>query len=107
MNNQFGLPQHAMDALIQVFRSTPEIETVILFGSRAKGCFKEASDIDLCLIAPHLTLRQQLQIENQIDDLLLPWKVDLITKHRIDNQDLLDHINRVGRIIYKRCPKKE
>lgn len=69
---------------------------VILFGSCAKGAYRPGSDIDLCLDAPGLTLTQQLEIETRLDDLLLPWKIDLVLMHEIDNPALLDHIRRVG-----------
>ena len=54
------------------------------------------------------TARKVLDIEsqaiaelgNRIDDLLLPWKVDLSLRHKIDNPDLLAHIDRVGVIFY-------
>jgi uncharacterized protein len=37
-----------------------------------------------------------LKIENEIDDLLLPYKVDLSLFHQIDNPSLIEHIQRVG-----------
>ena len=41
-------------------------------------------------------------MESQIDELLLPWMVDLSLKDRIDNPALLDHIARVGLPFYER-----
>ncbi len=41
-------------------------------------------------------------MESQIDELLLPWMVDLSLKDRIDNPALLDHIARVGLTFYER-----
>jgi len=60
------------------------------------------SDIDLSIEAESLGLTDLLSIENRIDDLLLPWKLDLSLLHQIDNPALLDHIRRVGVIFYKR-----
>jgi len=37
-----------------------------------------------------------------IDDLLLPWKVDLALQHTIENPELLGHIERVGVPVYER-----
>lgn len=47
-----------------------------------------------------------MAIENQIDDLLLPWTVDLSLLHHIDNPELIDHIRRIGTPFYSRpaCP---
>jgi predicted nucleotidyltransferase len=96
MKPAFGLPPEAIAALNGVFAKYPAIEQVVLYGSRAKGNEKPGSDIDLTLIAPTLGLSDLLKIENEIDDLLLPYKVDLSLRHLIENKDLLDHIARVG-----------
>lgn len=92
-----GLPAEAIRQILAVLGDYPEIERVILFGSRAKGNFRPGSDIDLCLDAPALDLARQLQIETRLDDLLLPWKIDLVQKRLIDSPALLAHIERVGR----------
>jgi hypothetical protein len=43
-----------------------------------------------------MSFSELLKLESEIDDLLLPYKVDLSLKHQIDNQELLEHIERVG-----------
>ncbi len=40
------------------------------------------------------------RLDGEIDDLLLPWKVDIALRHQIENPDLLAHIDRVGIAIY-------
>lgn len=90
----------------KVFAEFQEIETAILYGSRAKGNYKPGSDIDLVLTAPELSLKDLLKIENQLDELLLPWKIDLSLLHQISNPDLIDHINRFGIVFYKKKYKK-
>ncbi len=95
-----GLPEYAVEKICEIFRDYPQIRRVILYGSRAMGTYRSGSDIDLCIEADSLALTELLSIENRIDDLLLPWKLDLSLLHQIDNQDLLDHIRRVGVIFY-------
>lgn len=96
MSARFGLPGHVVEQLCKVFQGYPEIERVLVYGSRAKGNYRPGSDIDLSLIAPAMAFEVLLQIENRIDDLLLPWMVDLSLLHQVDNPDLVEHINRVG-----------
>lgn len=96
---RIGLPQHALARLLSVLDAYPEIERVILFGSRAKGNFRPGSDIDLCVVAPLLSLSRRLALENALDDLLLPWKVDLIPWEEIDHPDLRSHIQRCGLLL--------
>lgn len=98
-----GLPAHAVAALRGVFSQYPEIRRVILYGSRAMGRYREGSDIDLCIETEALGLKELLAIETAIDDLLLPWKIDLSLLHMIDNPDLLGHIRRVGVNFYDRA----
>lgn len=99
----FGLPLQAVEKLRTVFAHWPLIATVWIYGSRAKGCHRQGSDIDLTLEAPGMSLADLLKLENEIDDLLLPWMVDLSLRDRIDNADLLDHISRVGQVFYRRA----
>lgn len=101
-NTPFGLPQSVVDKITTVFRNDTLIRRVIIYGSRAIGNYRPGSDIDLCIDSDNMTLTQLFKIENQIDDLLLPWTVDLSLKNRIDNQNLLDHINHVGVIFYSK-----
>lgn len=102
VENRYGLPAYAVNSLNAVFGAWPQIDRVILYGSRAKGNYRPGSDIDLCIQGVELTLPDLLAIENRIDDLLLPWKVDLSLIHKIDNPALLEHIKRVGSIFYER-----
>ncbi len=100
--SRFGLPLHAVEKLCAVFRAYPQVERVILYGSRAKGNYRVGSDIDLTVEGEGLSLAQLLAMESQIDELLLPWMVDLSLKDHIDNPALLDHIARVGLTFYER-----
>lgn len=98
----YGLPPQVLERLNAVFRAWPQIDRVILYGSRAKGSFRTGSDIDLCLEANSMQIEDLLKLSGEIDDLLLPWKVDLAVKHTIENPDLLAHIERVGVPVYQR-----
>lgn len=91
-----GLPEHVIHKILGILADYPAIEQVILYGSRAKGNYRSGSDIDLCLQAPTLQFSQQLEIENRLDDLLLPWKIDLTLQHNIENPALQEHIERAG-----------
>ena len=78
----------------------PSIEQAILYGSRAKGMFRNGSDIDLTLKGDNITHRELAHIENELDDLLLPYKIDLSLFRQIDNHNLIEHIERVGVVFY-------
>lgn len=94
-----GLPARAADRMRAVFASHPAVEQVILFGSRAKGNHKPASDIDLALTGP-VNFSEIARIDWELDDLLLPWEIDLVQFDGITNPDLREHITRVGQTFY-------
>ncbi|WP_240699376.1 nucleotidyltransferase domain-containing protein [Spirosoma sordidisoli] len=84
----FGLPDSATMALQQIFKRYPQVDRAILYGSRAKGNYHTGSDIDLCLEGSKLTMSILYNIENEIDDLLLPYTIDISIKHYIQKQTL-------------------
>ena len=64
------------------------------------GNFKPGSDIDLTLFGKSVDSEVLADIANAIDDLLLPYVVDLSAHSMLDNQALIDHIDRVGVAFY-------
>lgn len=102
LDKTFGLPESAIAQINAVFAQHPEIEKALLYGSRAKGNYREGSDIDLTLLGSALTYSILLQVETEIDDLLLPYLMDISLFSHIDNPDLVDHIERVGVVFYRR-----
>lgn len=93
----FGLKNSAWIRLRGIFASCAAVDEVLLYGSRAKGNFKPGSDINLTLKGDHLDLKQLNKLSLEIDELLLPYTIDLSILRHIRNQDLLDHIGRVGK----------
>jgi predicted nucleotidyltransferase len=91
-----GLSAAASERLLAVLAAEPAVRGVWLYGSRAMGRQRSGSDIDLTLIGETLEHRHLLQLLTAIDDLLLPWNVDLSLQADL-SEDLLDHIRRVGR----------
>lgn len=98
----FGLPEHAVESIRAVFRAHPDIEEVILYGSRAKGNCDHGSDIDLACRGNGLTQSKLNGIRHELDELLLPYSIDLSSLESISNTELLDHIARVGIVFYQR-----
>ena len=91
----YGISQNALDKIKAVLFSMQGVEQAVLYGSRAKGNFKEGSDIDLT-VKGNLTYDDLVKMSVNLDDLNLPWKIDISLYSQIKNKDLLDHIDRVG-----------
>nr|WP_238336626.1 nucleotidyltransferase domain-containing protein [Vibrio sp. S12_S33] len=76
--------------------SNPLVERAWVFGSRALGTFKESSDIDIALEGKALTLNEIALMLDTLDQSSLPYKVDLLIKHKITSPELLAHIEQHG-----------
>lgn len=96
----FGLTIATIQAIQGVFKKHTEVEKAILYGSRAKGNYRPGSDIDLTLFGEQLNLTTLHKIENELDDLMLPYKMDLSLLKQIQNKELLEHIERVGIVFF-------
>lgn len=99
---RFGLKENITKSIENIFTDFPQVEAVIIYGSRAKENYRPGSDIDLTFKGDNLNLGILNKISLQIDDLLLPYTFDLSVFNHIDNDDLLDHIERVGKVFYQR-----
>jgi predicted nucleotidyltransferase len=97
-----GLPETAITAIQQVLAAHTEVEQAILYGSRALGRQRPASDIDLTLIGSGISATALARIDADLDDLLLPWVIDLSCLASITHPALLAHIERVGQVLYQR-----
>ncbi|MEP7263859.1 MAG: nucleotidyltransferase domain-containing protein [Bacteroidota bacterium] len=98
---QYGLNEITIKKIQNIFSSYPQLEKAIIYGSRAKGNYKPASDIDLTLFGETLTFASLQKMERQLDDLLMPYKIDLSIFHQISNPDLIEHIVRAGKVFYE------
>ncbi len=98
---KYGLKQSTLAMINSVFANYPNVKMVILYGSRAKGNYRSGSDIDLTLVGENLNLSLLWKIENELDDLLQPYKIDLSIRDQIDNPNLLAHIERFGKVFYE------
>jgi len=56
---------------------------------------KEGSDIDIT-IKGSLVFGDLVKLSTKLDNLNLPWKIDLSLYDQITSKELLDHIDRIG-----------
>jgi uncharacterized protein len=97
-----GLSADTVVKIHSIFSRFPGIDKAILYGSRAKGNYKTGSDIDLTLMGKELTLGLLGDIAEQLDDLLLPYTIDLSLYTSLGHVKLQQHIDRVGVVFYQR-----
>ncbi len=98
----FGLSEKTTQKLYSAFEKFPEIEKVIIYGSRAKGNYREGSDIDITLIGNDLTHTILLKLLYEIDELNTPYLYDVSIFSKLSNPEFIEHIHRVGKIFYQK-----
>lgn len=103
MTLRFGLKEPTIERICCVFAHYPQVEKAVLYGSRAKGNYKNGSDIDLTLHGgADLTLNTLYRIMDDLDDLLLPYTIDLSIFSDISDPDVVEHIRRMGVTFYEK-----
>lgn len=99
---KYGLTDQTVEMICGVFRSFPEVDVAILYGSRARGNFREGSEIDLALKGEAIDLASLSRIDTALDDLMLPYTFDILLCQSLTNQALTEQINHTGIVFYRR-----
>jgi uncharacterized protein len=94
-----ALTQQELDLIRGIFRRHPEVTSATLFGSRAKGTHTERSDVDLA-VTGEVAVLQAEAIAAELDELPLPYRFEVQAINHIHHRPLIEHINRVGILIY-------
>ncbi|WP_162339639.1 nucleotidyltransferase domain-containing protein [Cyclobacterium salsum] len=102
---KFGLNSSTLQKLQSVFEKYREIEEVLIYGSRAKGNYREGSDIDITLKGERLTHNHLTSIKQDMDELNTPYLFDISIYHLLKSHSLVEHIDRVGRVFYQHKEK--
>ena len=94
---KFGLDEKVIEDIVNILKKYKEVESAKIFGSRARGDYRKASDIDIALFGDNLTSSINTKIFYDIEDLYLPYKIDLINFNSIspDNK-IKDNILKEG-----------
>ncbi|WP_245232420.1 nucleotidyltransferase domain-containing protein [Pasteurella sp. WM03] len=72
-----------------------------MYGSRAKGTYREGSNIDLCLKGKNLTHSILRKIWLDLDDSNSPYLFDPFIYHELSNLNLVENIDRIGKVFYQ------
>lgn len=96
----YGLTTTLIRQFNDVFSRYPQLETVVIFGSRATERYRPGSDIDLAIIIQPEGELNLNQIASELDDLNTPYMVDLVDIRQVSNDALLEHIRDFGKPFY-------
>ena len=98
---KFGLKESELKVIIDYLKNFKEVQKVVIFGSRARGDYKEYSDIDLCVFTLNSATRIELPSKEELDNLRVPYLFDLAIWNQITNEKFKDRILRDGVVIYE------
>lgn len=99
----FGLRDSDILSIRNVLENYPEVEKAYIFGSRAKGNFKNGSDVDIAIEGANVPYDTVVKISGILnEETIMPYMFDVLDYHAINNQDLTDHIDKNGVLFYKK-----
>lgn len=90
----FGLSEKVYKNIMSVVEKNKKYKFKI-FGSRARGDYKENSDIDLAIFE-NVNRDDEFKIRNEIDLLDIVYMVDLVFVDENIKKELLESIEREG-----------
>ena len=99
----FSLTKTDLQTIIATLKKHEEVESACIFGSRAKGNYKNGSDVDIALKGNKLSLEVISAILYELnEETPMPYHFDVLNFHAIENAGLLEHIQRVGKVFYEK-----
>lgn len=97
----FGIYPKSYKEIVSILEGCSSIDEVVIYGSRAKGNYREGSDIDITLKGD-VTKNDLNDLWHKLDDSYIPYKFDISIYNDLKSESLIDHIQRVGKTFYKR-----
>ena len=91
---KFGLKDEIYKKIVKIAEDNNEYKFKI-FGSRARGDYKENSDIDIAIFE-NLNKEDEYKIRNEIDLLDIIYKIDLVFIDKKTKAELVKEIRKEG-----------
>ena len=97
---KYGLTEKETELLKSAFEKFSQVETVFIYGSRAKNTFRKTSDIDLAVRFKNGNDASMAQLKSELDDLPIIHEIDLTDEAQIEAGDFKDEYERTKQIFY-------
>jgi len=93
----FGLSPEHTECIEKTLRAE-NVSKAVIFGSRAMGNYRYNSDIDIAVFGTDINIGK---IYTELDELPTPYKFDVVDYGKIKNENLREHINSCGKLLYE------
>ena len=101
--NEFGITEKSYGLILEALLNYPDVEEVLVFGSRAMGNYKTGSDIDLALKGKNASNKIAWDVSGFLNEVLpIPYYIDVVYYEGLTNLELKDHIDRYGKLLYSK-----
>ncbi len=100
--SQFGLNKKDLEHILETISFYPAIEKAVIFGSRAMGTHKKGSDVDIAIYGEQVTWDLVTALHAKLEDEgPLPYLFDIVDAAHLQHDELKEHIERAGKLIYE------
>ena len=101
--NHYGISERSFNRIVAAIATMPEIEEVVIFGSRAMGTARRGSDIDLAIKGARVTDRTADELSMTLNERLpIPYYVDVVAYPSLSHENLREHIDTRGKLFYRK-----
>lgn len=98
---KYGLSNEHLQTIQRYLADEPAVDEAVLFGSRALGTYKEASDIDLAIKGESFDIWMANSLKGKLEEeTIIPYFFDIVAYQCIESKELLQQINEKGEVIY-------
>ena len=87
----YGLSEEIIETL-KIIEKNNNVK-IYIFGSSARGDYKEYSDIDIC-ITEEVDQKRRYKIMDDVDKIMTHHKIDLIFIQDVKNEEFIKNIDR-------------
>ena len=96
-----GLRERDTNDIVDAVKKFPEITKAVIFGSRATGNYKDGSDVDIAIKGDKITRETVTRLGAFLnEELPLPYFFDIVHYEKINNKELIKHIDEEGKAVY-------
>ncbi len=100
---KYGLSEEQLAEICNIIGSYPQIEAAVIYGSRADGAYKEASDVDIAIKGEKTNESLAAKLKFHLEEeTYLPFFFDVIAYNAITSIELKNQIKVKGKTIYRR-----
>ncbi len=100
---KYGLSESQLQEILGILASYDEVEKAVIFGSRAVGNYKKASDVDIAIFGKKVDFTLVSKIKSHLEEeTFLPFFFDVVAYSLIENDALKKDIDLKGKILFER-----